>query len=261
MPAITKMSDSTAFEAKLDKLNADLNIKIKSKLADNASYAMWMNHDCETQNKSSRLVRIIKNILSFILPISLFEPIKASKVALRYLQFVEKNQEYLQKSEIVEKAKNVLKTLNIRTGSKYALKIEAYIKAIDGLAPKALNQNAPAAQINEQNVIDFLKAMDNQTRINLLNANGFTPPNKPQPPLPPAAPKVAPVAPAAKKTAVASPVKTPAAKKVASPAPAKAPAAPAEAPLTQTASPINDEALKAAVAKRKAAAEADPKAN
>lgn len=127
--------EETAFITKIEKLNADLMGEKVSKPGEpeKISYGMWMNDACETQKKDTKIIRWIKSILSIILPINLYESIKASKVALNYFEFLKVNQEHLRKGDTFIKAKQVLENLNSRLNGKHARKIEAYLLAIDAL--------------------------------------------------------------------------------------------------------------------------------
>lgn len=113
------------FDAKVTKLNTDLS-----------TGKMWLNDKCETQTKNCCLVRWIKCIFSFILPIDFLSSIKASRVALSYFEFVRPYKDYLKDENVLKHAKIVLTTLNEKTHHKYTRKIMAYVTAIDGLIPK-----------------------------------------------------------------------------------------------------------------------------
>lgn len=94
---------------------------------------MWMNENCETQNKNHVIVRWIKCIISIILPIDLFSSIRINHVALNYFKLVEKNKEHLKNQTILDQVKNVLVQLNEKSREKYEQEIRVHLAALDGL--------------------------------------------------------------------------------------------------------------------------------
>lgn len=110
------------FFLKVNRLEQDLN-----------TGKMWLNVNCESQKKDFIVVRWLKCILSKFLPINLFSSIKASRVALSYLNYVEKNKDYLRDSMTLKTVQNILVLLNEKTKEKYSRKIQAYLIAMKGL--------------------------------------------------------------------------------------------------------------------------------